>query len=86
MAIGGFLDTLPAAMFIVVHCVLLIVGLWAFMKAKGKHKYAPAFLLYVLVHVGFLSYLGGLITLKMGVFIEQVLIAVMVIWITLKAE
>ena len=86
MPFGEFLDTLPAEMFIVVHVVLLLVALWVFKKASDKKlKYAKAFLLYALVHVSFLAMLGGLLTLKMSVFIEQVLIVVMVLWIIMNA-
>ncbi len=86
MAIGVFLDTLPTIIFVVTHIILLLVGLWTIMNAKNKKlKYASAFWLYVLVHVGFLSVFGGLLTLKMGVFIEQILIVIMVLWISMKA-
>lgn len=86
MPIGGFLDGLPTMMFVVVHAILLLIGLWAVKNAKSKKlKYASAFWLYALVHVGFLSVFGGLLTLKMGVFLEQILIVIMVIWISMRA-
>ena len=86
MAIGGFLDTLPTMMFVIIHIILLLIGLWVVKKANDrKLKYAKAFWLYPLVHIGFLSVFGGLLTLKMGVFIEQVLILIMVLWIAKKA-
>jgi len=86
MVFGEFLDTLPTMMFVIVHVILLLVGLWAIKKtSKRKLKYAKAFWLYVLVHVGFLSVFGDFLTLRMGVFIEQVLMLVMVLWIVNKA-
>jgi len=86
MPIGGFLDTLPVAMFVAVHIILLLVGLWVIKKASDKKlKYAKAFWLYPLVHIGFLSVFGGLLTLKMGVFLEQILILIMILWIVMNA-
>lgn len=80
---GGFLDTMPAWMFIFAHIVFLGVGLWAVKTAMDKNlKYAKAFWLYPLVHVGFLCFfLFGAITFKMAVFTEQMLVVAMVIWI-----
>ena len=86
MPFGTFLDSFPPALYIVIHLVLLCVGVWAAINARNKQlKYASAFWLYVAVHLGFLSFFGGLLTLKMSVVIEQVLIAVMVLWISLKS-
>ena len=86
MAIGGFLDTLPVIVFVIVHAILFLVALWAIKKASdNRRKYAWAFGLYALVHVGFLLVFSGFLTLKAGVFIEQILILIMVLWITLKA-
>lgn len=86
MPIGGFLDTLPTAMYVVIHIILLLIGLWVIKKAYDKKlRYAPAFWLYPLVHIGFLSVFGGYLTLKMGVFIEQILILIMVLWISMKS-
>ena len=86
MAIGGFLDTLPVTLFVVIHSILLLVGLWAIKNAHDKKlKYANAFWLYPLVHVGFLSVFGGILTLKAGVFIEQILIFIMFLWIAMKS-
>ena len=87
MPIGTFLDTLPPALFIVAHIIFLSVGVWAVTKAaKNKLSYAPAFWLYVVVHIGFLAFFAGIFTLKMSVLLEQALILVMVIWISMKAR
>ncbi len=49
MPVGGFLDSLPAMLFIGAHVVFLLVGLRAVKAATdAKGKYAPAFWLYVL--------------------------------------
>lgn len=84
---GGFLDTMPAWLFISAHILFLGIGLWAAKTAMDKKvKYAKAFWLYSLVHVGFLSFfLLGAMTFKMAVFVEQMLIVVMVIWIAKKS-
>jgi hypothetical protein len=56
MPFGTFLDSFPPALYIVIHLILLSVGVWAVMKAKSKQlKYASAFWLYVVVHLGFFS-------------------------------
>ena len=87
MPFGTFLDSLPAGLFITVHIVFLLVGIWAAMKAKKlKLPFAGALWLYPLVHVGFLSYFGGVFTLKMAVFIEQMLVFIMVVWIVKKSR
>lgn len=80
---GGFLDLMPSWLFIFAHVVFLGVGLWAAKTAMDKKvKYAKAFWLYPLVHVGFLSFfLLGAITFKMAVLVEQMLIVVMVVWV-----
>lgn len=86
MPIGAFLDTFPTMMFVIIHAILLLIGLWAIKKSSdNKAKYAKAFWLYVLVHISFLFVFGEILTLKMGVFIEQILILIMVLWIVMKS-
>lgn len=87
MPFGGFLDLMPAWLFVFAHILFLAIGLWAAKTAMDKKlKYAKAFWLYSLVHVGFLSFfLFGALTFKMAVFIEQMLVVVMVIWIAKEA-
>jgi len=84
---GGFLDSMPSWLFIFAHLVFLGVGLWAVKTAMDKKvKYAKAFWLYPLVHLGFLSFfLLGAITFKMAVFVEQMLVVIMVVWIAKEA-
>ena len=83
MPIGGFLDTMPVLLFISAHILFLVIGLWATKMAMDKKlKYAKAFWLYPLVHVGFLSFfLLDILTFKMAVLLEQMLIVIMVVWI-----
>lgn len=87
MSLGGFLDTMPVWLFISAHILFLAIGLWAAKTAMDKKlKYAKAFWLYPLVHVGFLSFfLLGALTFKMAVLVEQMLIVVMVVWIAKEA-
>lgn len=87
MPLGGFLDSMPAALFIMAHVLFLGVGIWA-AKTAGDKKlaYAQAFWLYPVVHVGFLAYFGGLFTFKMAVLLEQMLMVAMVVWIASKSK
>lgn len=88
MAMGAFLDSFPPALFIGVHVVFLLVGVWAAKKARDyKLLYAPAFWLYVASQIVFLAFfLGGIFTLKMSVLLEQTLVFIMVLWIMMKAR
>lgn len=87
MPLGGFLDSMPSWLFIIAHLVFLSVGVWAAKRAMdAKLPYAQAFWLYPIVHLGFLAYFGGLLTFKMAVLLEQMLIVVMVVWIAKKAK
>ena len=87
MHFGSFLDSFPAWLFISVHILLLCVGIWAAMKAAKEQKpYAPAFWLYVAVHVGFLLYFAGVFAFKMSVLLEQILVLIMVLWIVIKGR
>ncbi len=86
MPLGTFLDSMPPILFISAHVIFLGVGIWAAKKARdNKLTYANAFLLYPVVHLGFLAYFGGLFTLKMAVLLEQMLIVVMVVWVVKEA-
>ncbi len=87
MPFGTFLDTFPPSLFIIVHIILLLFGVWVAMKAKKMNlPYAQAFWLYPVVHLGFLAYLMGISTIRMSVFLEQVLMFVMILWIIKKAK
>jgi len=56
-------------------------------KATSKKlKYASAFWLYSVVHIGFLASFAGIFTLKMSVLLEQMLILVMILWIVMKSQ
>lgn len=87
MPFGGFLDTFPVWVFISAHVLLLIIGIWAAKTAMDKKlKYAKAFWLYPLAHVGFLSaFVLGALTFKTAVLIEQLLVVTMVVWIAKEA-
>lgn len=87
MPIGGFLDSVPSMMYVGTHVIFLLVGLWAFKKASDKKsKFAPAFWLYIASQIVFLGFFGGIITMKMGVLIEQTLMVIMVLWIVTKTS
>lgn len=87
MPLGGFLDTMPVWLFVMAHLLFLGVGIWAAKQAMDmKLKYASAFWLYPLVHVGFLASFGGFWTFKMAVLLEQMLMFVMVVWIISKSK
>ena len=82
---GGFLDSFPTSIFIAAHVVFLLVGLWVIRKVS-KQNFGAALWLYAVSQLGFLAVFGGLLTLKMGVLIEQTLILIMVLWIAMKSE
>ena len=85
MPIGAFLDSLPKLLYIAAHVAFLLVGLWAVRKASAnKWRFASAFWLYVVSQIVFLGFFGGVITLKMGVLLEQTLIVIMVISIVTR--
>lgn len=78
---------MPSLLFIFAHVVFLIVGIWAAKKAMDmKLKYASAFWLYVVTQIVFLAFFGGFLTLKMAVLLEQTLLVIMVVWITVKSK
>ncbi len=85
MPIGSFLDSLPSILFIGAHVLFLLVGVWAWKKATdAKQKFAPAFWLYVVSQVVFLAFFGGALTMKMAVLLEQTLIVIMVLGISMQ--
>ena len=85
MPIGTFLDAFPAALFISAHLAFLAIGAWALKTARDRQlPFAPALALYVASQVIFLGSFGGVLTLKMSVLIEQMLIVALVVWIVTK--
>ena len=87
MPVGGFLDSIPTAVFVSVHLVELAIGVWAIRSlTTGRAPYAYAFALYAISQIGFLTVFGGAITLKFGVLIEQMLVLAMVLWIALRTR
>lgn len=86
MPVGGFLDSFPTALFVAAHLAFLVVGIWAVRQlSRSAVAYAPALALYVAAQLVFLAVFGGALTLKMGVLIEQTLVVVMVLWLTVRA-
>lgn len=86
MPVGGFLDSLPSALFVAAHLAFLVVGIWAIRQLRRSGAaYAPALVLYAAAQLVFLAVFGGVLTLKMGVLIEQTLVVAMVIWLTVRA-
>ena len=87
MPFGEFLNNFPSGLFIAVHILLFFFGVWITMKASRiQLPYAQAFWLYPVVHLGFLAYLTGIFDIKMSVFLEQILMFVMMLWIITKAQ
>ena len=85
MPVGGFLDSLPAMLFIVAHVLFLLVGVWAWRRAvQSQLSFSSAFWLYIVSQVGFLAFFGGVLTLKMAVLIEQTLILIFVVLLVRK--
>ena len=72
MPVGGFLDSFPTLLFVIAHVLFLGVGLWAVRRGT-------MFWLYVVSQVGFLASFGGVLTLKMAVLLEQVLILTLIV-------
>lgn len=84
--IGDFLEAIPSMVFVSIHLIFLLIGIWAIWKAnKAKLPYKMAFWLYALTQAFFLAHFGGILTLKMVVVLEQTLVVIMVIWIMAKA-
>jgi hypothetical protein len=81
MPLGTFLDSLPSLIFIGAHAMFLALGIWA---AKTATARAAAFWLYAVSQVLFLTFFGGVITMKMAVLLEQTLIAVLVVMLALR--
>ena len=85
MPFGAFLDALPSMLYVAVHIIFLLVGIWAWKKATdAKQNFASAFWLYVASQIVFLGFFGGIITIKMAVLLEQTLMVVMVIYIVTR--
>jgi len=80
MVVGGFLDSVPSALFIAAHVMFLALGIWAATRRESSlATRTTLFWLYALSQVGFLGFFFGLVTMKMAVLIEQMLVAVIVI-------
>jgi hypothetical protein len=79
MPIGHFLESFPALLFIAAHVAFLVVGVWAWKKARSGDRRQGAFWLYVAAQAIFLGFFGGVLTMKMAVLLEQTLMVVMVV-------
>jgi hypothetical protein len=76
---GGFLDSLPPALFVAAHLMFLMVGGWLALRDRTGAGGRSALWLYVGSQVVFLAFFGGLLTLKMSVLIEQTLMLLMLV-------
>ena len=76
---GGFLDTWPKALYVLAHVAFLVVGivLWR-QAAAASPSLATALALYVVSQLVFLVFFANLITMKMAVLVEQMLVLAMV--------
>jgi len=78
-AFGAFLDELPKALYIVAHVAFLAIGVWLWNHVRSAAPINPAtLLLYAASQVVFFLYFANLITFKMAVLIEQMLMVAMV--------
>ena len=83
--IGGFLDSFPSALFIAAHVIFIVAGFWAMQKSRANNQaFASLFWLYIITQLFFLGFLGGMITMKMAVLLEQILILIMVLGISMR--
>jgi hypothetical protein len=86
MPIGGFLDALPAPLFVLVHLFELGLGVFAVWRLAPRGTQGWAFALYAASQVVFLAFFSGIITLKMAVLLEQMMIMGLVIWLLAARE
>lgn len=87
MVIGGFLDTLPSALFIAAHVMFLGLGVWAATRREATLPTRTSlFWLYAISQIGFLGFFAGVVTLKMAVLIEQMLVAVIVLGAAMSSK
>ena len=85
MPVGGFLDSFPSLVFIAAHLLFLVVGLWAMRQATFSGlPFSSALWLYVVSQVVFLAFFGGVLTLKMAVLVEQMLILAFIVLLVRK--
>jgi uncharacterized membrane protein len=87
MPFGSFLDSLPQILFVAAHVAFLLVGLWAATRRTeaGTAWRMAVFALYAISQVGFLAFFGGVITLKMAVLLEQMLMVIVVLALATRA-
>jgi hypothetical protein len=84
MPFGDFLDAFPTLLFVSVHATFLVIAIWAIRRlSRYGLAFAPA-LVYAATQLALLAVLGGVLTLKMGVVIEQTLVVLLVVWLTLR--
>jgi hypothetical protein len=83
--LGGSLDDVPQALYVLAHVMFLAVGIWLWTRA-AQHglSYSGALALYVASQVGFLAYFAHAITMKTAVLVEQVAVGVMLVLIVLS--
>lgn len=80
MPFGGFLDSWPTWFLVLCHLVFLAIGVWAALKVR------PIFWLYAISQLGFLAYFAKWFTIKAAILPEQILLAILVLWIIVKSK
>lgn len=84
--VGGALDDVPAALYVLAHVMFLAVGIWLWaLAAQHGLPGSGALALYVVSQVGFLAYFAHAITMKTAVLIEQIAVCLMLLVIVLSA-
>ena len=84
-AFGSFLDELPKALYVVAHVAFLAIGLWLWNHARATAPISPAvLLLYAASQLVFFLYFANVITFKMAVLVEQMLMVAMVVLVGLS--
>ena len=81
---GGFLDAWPKALFVLAHLAFLAVGIVLWLQASLANQ-SVALALYIVSQLGFLAFFANLITMKMAVLVEQMLMLAMV-WLLAGAS
>ena len=83
---GAFLDRFPTLLYVGAHVMFLAVGIWLWLRADDHGlPYSGAMLLYAASQVPFLAFFGRMITMKLAVLTEQMLMFLMVLLIVLRA-
>ena len=86
-AMGGFLDDLPKAVYVVAHIAFFVVGIGLWVHARSTTFPAPgALLMYVASQAVFFAFFADSITLKMAVLLEQTLMLLLLCVLVVSAS